>query len=165
MWTPAPSALPDSGRLFTLRFEHEVGYAWYLQSGAAATMKALTLGKILISQLDRMGLRPQFLTDRKPPDSGQLCLFEAFVTGAYRTTPPIRSSQDEWDAVTAALAYAGVILSTPVQGYLAIEFGPSTNSLNEVFSHWATVIASCGLDAKKCLGPCPVVALRQIQAV
>ena len=88
MWTPAPSVLPDEGNLFDLRFKpQEVGYGWYMQSGAAATMKALTLGKILISQLVRLGFRPQFITERKPPSPGQLCLFEAFVTGTYRTPP------------------------------------------------------------------------------
>ncbi|MEO6195885.1 MAG: hypothetical protein ABIS20_22940 [Thermoanaerobaculia bacterium] len=163
MWTPAPSKLPDRGNLFKLRFEPEVGYGWYLQSGAAATMKALTLGKILISQLVRLGAQAQFLTERKLPDSGQLCLFEAFVAGdEFRTDSPEGFSQDAWDAATAALAYAGAILKIPIKGYDAIEFGPAPALPSEVFSHWATVISACGLDAQACLMPCPVVAMRQM---
>ena len=61
MRTPAPSVLPDQGNLFKHRFDpQERRYEWYLQSGAAATMKALTLGKILISQLVRLGAEADF---------------------------------------------------------------------------------------------------------
>ncbi len=53
MWQPTPRRLPEGAfDLFPLRFEQESGYWWYLQSGASATVRALSLGRLLFSLLD-----------------------------------------------------------------------------------------------------------------
>lgn len=152
MWTPAPAELPKRGRVFKARFEEEVGREWYLQSGAAATVKALTLGKLLFSLLRQLGVRPECTTARVPAPR-QLALYEAFVTGLFRSEPLPGFSQDRWDAVSAALAYTGAILGRSLSDYRAVELGPTSVPPGEIFSHWATIVASTGIGAKACAAP------------
>ncbi len=160
MWTPAPAELPKLGKVFKARFDDEEKERrqWYLQSGAAATIKALTLGKLLFSLLRQLGVRPECTTARVPAPR-QLALYEAFVTGPFKSTPFSGFSQDRWDAVSAALAYTGAILGRRVSNFRAVELGPTSFSPGEVFSHWATIVASTGIGAKACAAHCPTLAL------
>ncbi len=110
MWFPMQREHSPSLSLFSPRFSEESGHEWYLQAGAAATLKAASLGCLLFSQVEGLGVRLVPSTD---PDSwrtgnGTLILFEAFVAGDYKLGRPRGvpvTAANEWDAATAAVSW------------------------------------------------------------
>lgn len=118
MWIPVPREHGQNIELISHRFkEEEKGYAWYLQSGAAATLKSIVLGVQLFTMLcqklsnsKEKALNLRFTTDTSGSSPCKLVLFEAFVAGDYKVKPSQeidKRAPNEWDAFTAALAWFG----------------------------------------------------------
>lgn len=106
MWFPVKHKHHAGLDLFQPRVEEEGSiYRWYHQSGAAATLKATSLGILLLKDLERRLSKSIRLTTRvegwKP---STLILYESFVAGEYKVDPG-ELPDDEWDALTSALAW------------------------------------------------------------
>jgi hypothetical protein len=161
MWIPAPVDLPVGGALFFPRFEEEQGTEWYLQSGAAATAKALVIGRLLLSQLAKVSPIPEVTVGPiiLEMSAAKIYLYEGFVVGQYRSTPLWDLSQDEWDSVCCALAYAGQMGGSQILGFESCRF--DSNVTQKIISHWETIAGTAGLGADACKGACPTVGLRK----
>jgi hypothetical protein len=113
MWLPLEHRHKPRLKLFGPRFQAEAGSEWYLQSGAAATLKAISLGVMLREHLrDCHHLKKRTThVDFWQPDT--LLLFEAFVVGPFKTlgVKAADAAPNEWDAFTAALAWGALHLS------------------------------------------------------
>lgn len=165
MWIPAPVELPESGLLFRQRFTQEAGRQWYLQAGAAATVKALAFAKLIFKALlARIGGDLHLSTSCTKPRKGTLTLFEGFVTGkVYKTSPLAGIDQDRWDALCTALAYAGAVVGAKLpSGYRADTLFPQAASNTESYSLWMFAARAAGLDSPALAEPCTVVGLRAV---
>jgi hypothetical protein len=149
MWFPVQREHSKSLSLFSPRFSEEARHEWYLQAGAAATLKAASLGCLLLSQIERAGVRLAPSTD---PDSwrhqnGSLILFEAFVAGRYKLVRPSGvpdAAANEWDAATAALSWL-LAHGTAPGGTSTI---PTTlhragSRRGAVMSVWSIILGAC----------------------
>lgn len=163
MWLPLEHRHKPRLKLFSPRFRAEERSEWYLQSGASATLKAISLGMML-----REHLRESLSINRRTTDINHwkpntLLLFEAFVVGPYKVLDFQVASvaPNEWDAFTAALAWGALHVGfsapsslSPVSLHKTGERGGSCLSIWDiVFDDW--------LHAS---GPpdCEVVALRKV---
>lgn len=175
MWFPIERANQPNLKLFTPRFDKEQrhdderqGHEWYLQSGAAATVKAISLGVLLFTELLGRNSDLACTTDRKQWQGKTLMLFEAFVTGKYKITPPasLEGAANEWDAFVAALAWgakhAGLITPRHVE---PVVLHCACSHQGESLSVWKTICNATNLAGLP-TGPsdCGVVALRTVQA-
>ena len=110
MWFPTAVASTNAMQLFGSRFEAERGSEWYLQSGAAATVKALSLGTLLFSRLLASN-HVRLTTDPAAAAQQTIVLFEAFVVGGFKQPPPHgvgAANTNEWDAFCAGLAWGSL---------------------------------------------------------
>lgn len=150
MWIPL--TLEHSGRmsLFDLRSEQERGSAWYLQSGAAATVKAISLG-VLLRELLRThlgGELPQLSTLPSAAGDGTIVLFEAFVAGDFKAfgdkvsdVVSGRDISDEADALAAALAWGSLHRGFELPpGFTALRLHGSGDRLSSCLSVWSVVL-------------------------
>lgn len=111
MWLPLEHRHGPNLNLFRPRFERESGLEWYLQSGAAATLKAVVLGTLLREHLhEALGQSVTYSTSRDSRGDGTIVLYEAFVAGSHKVAPAAGASgaANEWDALTAALAWGAL---------------------------------------------------------
>jgi len=157
MWQPTPQQLPQGVfDLFPLRFDQEAGFWWYLQSGASATIRALSIGRLLFSLLDIPRNLTQFTTC--PTHSGCIELFEGFVAGHWKLPRDITKHPNQhcWDAVTTAAAFQIAIKSG---GNDSIILHRSTSYEGSLISHWKTIVGSTGLYTKYCDTDCMIVGI------
>ena len=132
MWFPL-TLDADSHKLFYPRFPVERGHEWYIQAGAAATVKAISLGILLFRLISKETTITQI--SRNPhcwtTSPSSLTLFEAFVAGGdekkndyfYKLRRPDligKNAKDEWDAFTAAVAWCGRHGYSASRRYVAI---------------------------------------------
>lgn len=109
MWLPIAEVEQPNHCLFPPRFPAERGREWYLQSGAAATVKAIPLGKGIIPHVAQ-AVPPLCTTTQVAAESwhsNTLLLFEGYVAGDYKVDVPpgCVHAPNEWDAFLAALAW------------------------------------------------------------
>lgn len=157
MWQPTPRRLPPGAfDLFPLRFAQEAGYWWYLQSGASATVRALSIGRLLFSLLDIPRELTQFAT--LPTRSSGIELFEGFVAGDWKLPRDIAKHPNQhcWDAVTTAAAFQLAIKGSESKSFILHNAGSYESSL---IPHWKTIVGSAGLYTKYCDTDCMIVGI------
>lgn len=157
MWQPTPRRLPQGAfDLFPLRFAQESGYWWYLQSGASATVRALSIGRLLFSLLDIPRELTQFVTC--PTHSACIELFEGFVAGQWKLPRDISKYPNGhcWDAVTTAAAFQIAITSGESH---SVVLHKAASHNEPLISHWKTIVGSTGLYTKYCDTDCMVVGI------
>jgi hypothetical protein len=159
MWQPTPQRLPEGAfELFPLRFAHESGFWWYLQSGASATVRALSIGRLLFSLLDIPRNLTQFATC--PTHSGCIELFEGFVAGEDKWKLPrdIRRFPNAhcWDATTTAAAFQMAIKGGEGK---SVVLHQAMSHNRPLISHWKTIVGSTGLYTKYCDTDCMIVGI------
>ena len=166
MWFPVYRAHRARFSLFEPRFPDERAHEWYLQSGAAATLKAISLGCLLFSELTAtMGPLNEVTLSTHPDSWGKrstLTLFEAFVAGDFKLEFPGNAhefGENEWDAATAAAAWLRV--HSPLANDLPDRPLCEAGGNRDVVSVWS-VIVGAGLPAAELQGPgaCEVVGTR-----
>lgn len=164
MWFPI-SRLESAGlQLFGPRFDAERGSEWYLQSGAAATVKAISLGSMVLSQLLRNRTTVRFSTEFIENGDPAIILFEAFVVASYKVKPPAgaAATPNHWDALTASVAWgtlnAGLDLPSNLQ---AVRLHRRGSFLGDVVSVWQVIADTLPLEAATISGPadCEVVGM------
>ena len=103
MWIPVEDLKKD-GNLFKKRFEAEGSkYRWYLQSGAAATLKSIVIGKNLFGLLIK---DIQFTTSPEDWKNGnKILLFEGFAAGNYKGEIKNEETEHKADARQIACAF------------------------------------------------------------
>lgn len=159
MWFPLHAVHCPGLTLFEPRFDQERGSEWYVQAGAAATLKAISLGRLLLSYLTGLGHRPIFTTAGDDVPVGQVRLFEAFVAGKqFKISHPGLDATNEWDALVAALAFGGVhkIVEVPL-GWEPTLLHAAGDAAGEGFSVWNTVLQASGADDAEGPWDCDVV--------
>lgn len=164
MWFPVYTAGPAPGDpLFPCRCKEERTREWYLQSGAAATLKAIGLGTWLFSLLHEELPGLQFTTEpeewRRRPE--RLLLFESFVAGSYKRSPPEGMPHDSWDALlgAAALWATEVAMGTAV-GTAARRFEPAIPGDPSIVSVWKVILNQTGYSTRSgSAGACGTYAL------
>lgn len=163
MWLPLFRLLPSqSFRLFQPRFEQERSREWYLQAGAAATTKGMSFAALLLSLLRERTKISQITTDRRRwmESPSTVLLFEAFVAGSFKLPTPPGADRDEWDAQTAAIAYALALMPSTESPFLSQTLVSADNDSSSALSIWAAAARSVGLDDAECRGRCDVVGLQ-----
>jgi hypothetical protein len=167
MWFPVRRSHSANLKLFAPRFRAERGSEWYLQSGAAATLKAISAGTMLLSLIQADSPRVRLTT---APDSiapGTIGLFEAFVVDDFKVTPPpqvARQAPNEWDAFTASLAWGAFYRAFDVPDLLAPRrLHTAGTEPSELISIWKTIVSNVP-QFPQIEGPpdCDVIALSAI---
>ena len=164
MWIPICTEGPAAGKpLFAPRCSEETTREWYVQAGAAATLKALVLGAWLLSLLREDHRDAKFTVNveswmKEPPP---ILLFESFVTGKYRLPPPRKVPADNWDALLGAAAFWGVEVDAGgVSGARPRVFDPELSERVSTLSIWNLVLTQAGYSAPGAqLGRCSVYGL------
>jgi hypothetical protein len=157
MWQPTPRRIPQGAfDLFHIRFAQETGYWWYLQSGASATIRAVSIGRLLLSLLDIPRELTQFATC--PTHSTCIELFEGFVAGHWKLPRDISkySNGHCWDAVTTAAAFQMAIRGGKGESFVLHQ---AMSHNGPLVSHWKTIVGSTGLYTKYCDTDCMVVGI------
>ncbi len=110
MWFPIRWEQCANLQLFQPRFEEERGSEWYLQAGAAATVKAVSIAAMLVDLLTSKQPGVKLTTNPSSAAARTIVLYEAFVAGKFNTPPPARATQagNEWDAFAASLAWGAI---------------------------------------------------------
>jgi hypothetical protein len=158
-WFPLHAEHRPGLRLFEHRFEQERGTEWYLQAGAAATLKAISLGRLLLGYLTGLGHRLSFATAGDDALVGQVRLFEAFVAGKqFKISLPGLDAANEWDALVAALAFGGVhkMVEVPLDWEPTL-LHAAGDAVGEGFSVWNTILRASGADDADGPWDCDVV--------
>jgi hypothetical protein len=129
----------------------------YRQSGAEATVKAISIGRLLFSLLKIP--RDYTLFSSRPAESMVIELYEGFVAGKWKLP---RDENDHpnahvWDASTMAVAFLYARREGPMQKYSMIHAPDSCRV--PFLSHWKTIIGSTGLHTKYCDTDCMVVGI------
>lgn len=160
MWLPLERQHKPHLRLFVPRFHAEKGSEWYLQSGAAATLKAISLGMMLRNYLKESPNITNRTTDINFWRPKTLLCFEAFVVGPYKCLDfqVASTAPNEWDAFTAALAWGALNLGFSVPASLnALRLHKPGGRHDACLSVW-NIIFNEWMDSS---GPpdCEVVAL------
>jgi hypothetical protein len=164
MWLPLERA-HRSGRLFAPRFEEEKGHEWYLQAGAAATVKAIGLGVMVFSTLLEQYPSLACTTDCSEWQGKTLMLFEAFVAGPYKVVPPellTKNALNEWDAFVAALRWGATHAGLHTPSYVdPVVLHRARSHRGESLSVWRVACGTANLPGAP-TGPCDcdIVALR-----
>jgi hypothetical protein len=171
MWLPIARRHKESLQLFKGRFpkEDECTRQWYLNGGAAAALKALSLGIMLLSLVrnDNPGVR--LTTQPNCGAQNTIVLFEAFVTAeefklaGYR---PSGITEHEWDAFLASLAWGALHKSFSVPARITpLLLHAAGSEPSEALSIWKT-IASNVPSLPPVDGPpdCDVVALAEMKS-
>lgn len=164
MWFPVYTAGPTPGDpLFPCRCEEERTREWYLQSGAAATLKAIGLGTWLFSLLHDELPDLRFTTEpeewRRRPE--RLLLFESFVAGSYKRSPPAGVPHDSWDALLGAAAlWATEVAPGAAVGIAARRFEPAIPGDPSIVSVWKVILDQTGYSTTSgSAGACGTYAL------
>jgi hypothetical protein len=165
MWFPIAREHCPSLRLFAERFSEEktCKRQWYLNGGAAATLKALSLGIMLLSLVRDDNSDVRLTTQPNCMARNTIVLFEAFITGKFKLAKyrPSRISGHEWDAFLASLAWGALHKSFLVPaGTTPLLLHAAGKQRAEALSIWRT-IASNVPSLSPVDGPpdCDVVAL------
>ena len=110
MWLPLEERHRANLNLFSPRFPAEQGREWYLQSGAAASLKAISLGIMLREHLHELIGNTKTTTLFEYWKPGTVLMFEAFVAGKYKADDVTASlvAPNEWDAFIAGLAWGNL---------------------------------------------------------
>ena len=112
MWFPIRWEQCANLRLFKPRCDDEKENQWYLQAGAAATVKAISIGAMLLRLLASKQPGIKLTTNPTSAAPQTIVLYEAFVVGKdkFKIPPPEGATQagNEWDAFTASLAWAAI---------------------------------------------------------
>lgn len=155
MWQPAPRSIPRGGfDLTPLRFAQESGYAWYLQSGAAATVKALSTATLLLSLVAQD--RPSISFSTSWEADADVLLFEAFVAGGWKLpTEEVPEDRNTWDARTAAAAFDAVFRGGETAPLIYSGCGADCCCI----SHWRTVLDAVGFESSEARKCCSVVGI------
>lgn len=169
MWFPTQRAHSPSLSLFSQRFSEEKGHEWYLQAGAAATLKAISLGCLLFPQINGLGVRwaPSTNPDSWRKGNRTLMLFEAFVAGDYKLSRPYGvpvAAANEWDAVTAAVSWFlahGFRSHEPSMQPTNLLYKAGSSQIGGVISVWS-IICGTSIPPVHVEGPldCEIVAMR-----
>jgi len=157
MWQPTPQRVPLGALdLFPSRFSQELAYRWYMPSGASATVRALSIGRLLFSLLDIPRNLTLFATC--PSHSGCIELFEGFVAGAWKLPPDIAKHPDQhsWDALTTAVSFQIAIKSGQNDSVILHR---ATSYEGSLISHWKTIVGSTGFYTKYCNTDCEIVGI------
>lgn len=157
MWQPTPNQhSQDRFDLFPQRFAQESALWWSLQSGASATVRALSIGRLLFSLLDIPRSLTLFATC--PTDSGCIELFEGFVASHWKLPQDIAKhpSQQVWDAVTTATAFQIAIKNAPTD---SVVIHRATSYEGPLICHWKTIVGATGLYTKYCGTDCMIVGI------
>jgi hypothetical protein len=162
MWQPAPIEIPDGEfSLFAPRFACEQSCEWYLQSGASATVKALSTGRLLLS-LAKLDPKTTFSTDAGA--SSDVVLFEGFVVGDWKLPgeSDFAPGPHAWDALTTAFAF--YLSNSGKQEHTLAQIHQSNKFDSPVISHWKTVVDSVGLAGEQCGTDCEVAGIKSTNA-
>lgn len=152
MWQPAATAIPIGAfDLFPLRLAQERGFAWYLQSGAAALARAITTGRLLFSLL--RGFADEINCSTDPSAEAKVELFEGFVVDRWKLPAgqDLADGPHAWDALTAAVAYHYARRDRSAIIHSAGEFQDA------LVSHWKTILRVSGWNGELCAHDCMVV--------
>lgn len=152
MWQPGPTEIPDGAfDLFPIRFQHEIGFAWYLQSGASALARAISTGRLLFSLLNDPPADLRCSTIPSPLANVEL--FEGFVAGRWKlnAAEELPEGPHAWDALTAAVAF-----HYARRGEIAM-IHPAGSFNGPVISHWHTICQLSNLNGDSCRRDCMVV--------
>jgi hypothetical protein len=168
MWLPTFSGLP-TGRfsLYDVRFPAERGCQWYLQAGAAASVKALSVGCLLLSRLlqARPGIALTTNADDWLGSPNHVFLFEAFVVEPDYKVPCAKEvsarAKDEWDAFTAAASFWALHAPGCNVGFPARLLHAPHSHPGKVLSLWKVIADRAGVGGQT-LGDldCEVVGLQ-----
>ena len=160
MWFPVELNHCSDLDLFSPRFDAERSHEWYLQSGAAATVKATCLGVLLVHELrSKLDQDVRMTTNIDAWLPGTMMVYEAFVAGLYKVCGIKVSevSSDERDAVIAALAWKAVHAGFALPaGFRARTLHTSGKHGKEAVSVWKHIASDGSIE-----GPddCEVVAI------
>lgn len=107
MWFPVWREQHPRLKLFRPRFCCEKRNGWYLQSGASATLKAISIASMLLDLLTSSQPQLKLSTDPKSSNDKTIVLYEAFVAGEFKVAAPdkVKKANNEWDAFIASLAW------------------------------------------------------------
>jgi len=163
MWFPIGLEQCANLKLFRPRCEEERGSEWYVQSGAAATVKAISIAAMLVNLLTSKQPGVRFTTDPSSGADGTITLYEAFVVGKFKMSVPAGATQakNEWDAFTASLAWGAVNLAFNIPpSVYAKELHKAGSSPSEIASVWQ-IVASLVPSRPQVDGPldCQIVGL------
>jgi hypothetical protein len=170
MWFPIGLGLEQCAnlQLFKPRCEEERGGSeWYLQSGAAATVKAISIAAMLIGLLTTKQPGVKLTTDPSAGTDGTITLYEAFVVGEFKMPVPAKATKakNEWDAFTASLAWGAVNWKFDIPPSVCHkELHKAGSSLPEIASVWK-IVASLVPRHPQVDGPldCQIVGLTTLQ--
>jgi hypothetical protein len=128
MWIPLHTQHNRGLQLFEQRFDAEAQNRWYLQAGAAATLKAISIGTLLLSLINN-----DITTSTFPENNANVILYEAFVAGQYKIPPPQgwQKHPDEWDAMCSALAWGHLHCGFEIPNNCQCNTLHTANSRNE----------------------------------
>jgi hypothetical protein len=172
MWFPIGLGLEQCAnlQLFKPRCEEERGGSeWYLQSGAAATVKAISIAAMLIGLLTSKQPGVKITTDPSSGTAGTIALYEAFVVGEgkFKMRLPAGATQaeNEWDAFTASLAWGAVNWAFNIPPSVhPKELHKAGSALSGIASVWQ-IVASLVPSHPRVDGPldCQIVGLTTLQ--
>lgn len=167
MWLPFEERHRANMNLFAPRFAAEQGSEWYLQSGAAATLKSISLGAMLREHLRELVGSTKLATMVECWEPGTVLLFEAFVVGKYKVDNVTAgfAAPDEWDAFTAALAWGNLHLGfvTPIS-FQGVQLHVAGARSGPCLSVW-DVIFGAGSFSASGKPDCEVVALGEAEGL
>ena len=148
---PAPNALPtEPFSLYHERIPQErPSCFWCLQSGATATVRTLSVGRLLFHGLKEHGLMPICSTSN---DESDVVLHEGFVAGDYKVLQDGNSHAN--DAVLMAIAFH-YSCDADLAAYSTLH-SPGEFA-GDVLSHWSTIVADSALTSMHCKTDCCIV--------
>lgn len=159
MWQPAPTEVAtEAFQLFGPRFSEERGSEWYLQSGAAALAKAITLGRLIFSLCDFK--KSKVISSCDHNDPCDLVLYEGFVAGDWKLGPGRQNghSDHQWDAISTAIAYQRYLANMRGKRATDVSLLHKPHSVETpVISHWKTILESAGMPNHLVRRDCAVV--------
>jgi hypothetical protein len=169
MWFPIGLEQCANLQLFKPRCEDERGSEWYVQSGAAATVKAVSIAAMLVNLLTSKQPGVKLTTDPRSGADGTITLYEAFVVGKGKFKMPVPAgatqAKNEWDAFTASLTWGAVnwAFDIPPSVYPK-EVHKAGSSPWEIASVWQ-IVASLVPSHPRVDGPldCQIVGLTTMQ--
>jgi len=139
MWIPVIAELQPRQHVFQQRCEGEHPYEWYLQAGAQASVKAVTLCCLLFQQA---GVPVRLTTDSHFWSPSLSLCFEGFICGDNLDAAPPGEDQDYLDAFAVALAGWQCYCAPP--GPAAVHHHHAGGANGHSASIWSLIAMSCG---------------------
>lgn len=159
MWFPIFSAAAvqsASFALFSTRFAQEQGLGWWMQSGAAAKVKAMSIGYTVLSYICNNAPQTQntaLSLDISHWQAGGILLYEGFVGGNYKLSD---DNDDIFDAFTSAAAFWGlhgggtpVSCTAKAPPRLPLRFHAAQTQPSDVLSVWEAIVNRSGLTSSQ----------------